>query len=198
MKPKGLCDPDLYQVKKESLVLLEKQAAKGYFDLYFADATKFSQQGYVPYGWQFNDEQVYIEVCRGKSINCFGLLARNNQFIYRTSTKNVNAAFVLETLEKLSFQLSKTTVIVLDNARVHTARKIKERLRIWQKRGLYVFYLPPYSPHLNIIERLWKEMKQAWIKPKDYQTADTLFYAVNLVCAAIGNSLFLNFSKTSF
>ncbi|WP_201546755.1 transposase [Psychrobacter lutiphocae] len=24
-----------------------------------------------------------------------------------------------------------------------------------------IFYLPPYSPHLNIIERLWKEVKQA-------------------------------------
>ena len=98
----------------------------------------------------------------------------------------------------LSLKIRKPTVVVLDNARVHTARKVKELLKVWQTRGLYIFYLPPYSPHLNIIERLWKEMKQAWIKPEDYACADRLFYAVDRVCAAIGNQLFLRFSKAHF
>ena len=31
------------------------------------------------------------------------------------------------------------------------------------------FYLPPYSPHLDIIERLWKEIKARWLNEKDYQ-----------------------------
>ena len=66
-----------------------------------------------------------------------------------------------------------------------------------EQRFIY-FFLPPYSPHLNIIERLWKEMKQAWIKPNDYSSADQLFHAVDRVCAAIGNRLFLNFSKSHF
>jgi transposase len=86
----------------------------------------------------------------------------------------------------------------LDNARIHTARKVKELLKIWSVRGLFIFYLPPYSPHLNIIERLWKEMKQGWLRPSDYQSADDLFYAVNRTCSAIGISLFINFSKYSF
>lgn len=180
------------------MILLEKQAQQGAIDLLFGDETKFSEQGYVPYGWQFSDEDVAIKACKGKSINCFGLFSRTNQFTYRISNSNINAAFVIETLDALSFNIAKPTVIVLDNARVHTARKIKELLKIWQSRGLYIFYLPPYSPHLNIIERLWKEMKQAWIKPEDYCSADNLFYAVDRVCAAIGNSLFLHFSKSHF
>ena len=105
---------------------------------------------------------------------------------------------MLETLDALSFEITRTTVILLDNARVHTARKIKERLKIWRNRGLFIYFLPPYLPHLNIIERLWKEMKQAWIKPNDYSSADQLFHAVDRVCAAIGNRLFLNFSKSHF
>ena len=84
--------------------------------------------------------------------------------MYRNSEKNINADFVLETIDALSFEIKKTTVIVLDNARVHTARKIKERLEIWQKRGLYIFYLPPYSPQLNIIERFFKELKEGWMR----------------------------------
>ena len=91
--------------------------------------------------------------------------------------------------------INKPTVIVLDNARIHTARKVKERLRDWQDRGLYIFYLPPYSPHLNIAERLWKELKSRWIKPADYCSAENLFYTVSLALTAVGKELFINFSK---
>ena len=180
------------------MILLEKQAQTGTIDLFFGDETQFSQQGYLPYAWQFSDEKIRIKACKGKSINCFGLFSRTNRFFYRNSQKNINADFIVETIDQLSFEITKPTVIVLDNARIHTARKVKERLRIWQKRGLYIFYLPPYSPHLNIIERLWKEMKQTWISPNDYETADNLFYAVDRICAAIGNQVFLHFSKEHF
>jgi len=188
----------LYEIRKESLILLEKQAQMGNIDVFFGDEVKFSEQGYVPYGWQFKEEKIFIPVSKGKSINCFGLFSRKNQFIYEISQKNINAAFIVKTLDALSLKIKKTTVIVLDNARIHTARKVKELLKIWQSRGLYIFYLPPYSPHLNIIERLWKEIKQSWIRPQDYQTSDTLFYAINRICAAIGNQLFLIFSKNHF
>jgi transposase len=198
LKPKQSCPPEFYKIRKASLIMLEKQAQQGIIDLFFGDETQFSEQGYVPYAWQFDNEDVSIKACRGRAINCFGLFSRTNQFFYRNSKKNINAAFIIETLDELSFKLRKPTVIVLDNARVHTARKIKELLKVWQTRGLYIFYLPPYSPHLNIIERLWKEMKQAWIKPEDYVSADNLFYAVDRVCAAIGNQLFLRFSKPYF
>ncbi len=112
--------------------------------------------------------------------------------------ENINSDFIIDTLDALSLSITKQTVVVLDNATVHTARKVKELFQYWQARGLYIFYLPPYSPHLNIIERLWKEMKQSWIKPNDYTTADSLFYAVNRVCASIGKNLFLNFLKDHF
>lgn len=198
MIPKQSGDPALYQVRKESLIILEKQAQQGHIDLFFGDESKFSQQGYVPYGWQFKDETVAIKACKGKSINCFGLFSRKNQFRYRISHQNIDTAFIIETFDSLSFNITKPTVVVLDNASIHTARKVKELLKIWQNRGLYLFYLPPYAPHLNIIERLWKEMKQTWIKPDDYTSADHLFYAVDRVCAAIGKSLGLQFSKSHF
>ena len=41
-------------------------------------------------------------------------------------------------------------------------------------------------------------MKQTWISPNDYETADNLFYAVDRICAAIGNQVFLHFSKEHF
>ena len=198
MKVKGKPDAELYEVRKEALSLLEQQSRAGHIDLYYGDETKVSQQGYVPYGWQFEDEQVAIEATKGRSINCFGLLSRSNDFIYKTVEQNINADFIIQTLDALSLSINKLTVVVLDNARVHTARKVKQLFEIWQNRGLYIFYLPPYSPHLNIIERFWKEFKEGWLKPSDYQSADSLFYAVNRICAAVGTHLFINFSEFNF
>lgn len=198
MKVKGKPDAELYEVRREALSLLEAQSRAGNIDLYYGDETNISEEGYVPYGWQFEDEQVAVEVTKGRSINCFGLLSRSNDFIYKTQEKNIDADFIIQTLDAFSLSLSKLTVVVLDNARVHTARKVKQLFQIWQHRGLYIFYLPPYSPHLNIIERLWKEVKEGWIKPSDYQSPDTLFYAVNRICAAIGSTIFLQFADFKF
>ncbi|MCA1628504.1 MAG: transposase, partial [Acidobacteria bacterium] len=89
------------------------------------------------------------------------------------------------------------TVVVLDNASIHTAGIIKERLGVWQARGLFIFYLPRYSPHLNIAEVLWRKLKYEWLSPLDYVSKENLFYTVRQALAAVGTSLRINFSKFS-
>lgn len=89
------------------------------------------------------------------------------------------------------------TVIVLDNAPVHTARCIRERRLIWEERGLVLFYLPKYSPQLNRIEILWRMLKYYWLRPEDYAEAQLLFYQVTLALAAVGSSLNINFSDVA-
>ena len=104
-----------------------------------------SPEGYVPYGWQFADEQISIPAQKGQGLHCFAFMSRGNQIIYRTCEQNITAAFVVEQLESLSLAFVKPTVVVLNNARIHTAAKLKERLAYWQQRGLFVFYPPPIS-----------------------------------------------------
>lgn len=175
--------------------LLEEQSQKGHIDLYYADESGVSSEGYVPYGWQFKDEECYIASVKGNVLNCFALIARDNKISYATSKQAITADFIIEQLDKLSLSMRRPTVVVMDNAKVHTATKVKQLSGTWQKRGLYLFYLPPYSPQLNIAERLWKELKARWLKPEDYLSVDQLFYAVNLALAAVGVQLFINFSE---
>lgn len=174
---------------------MEEQSLLGHIDLFYGDESQVSEEGYVPYGWQFSDEDITIEVAKGRSINCFALISRDNKMIHRSTEQNITATFIAEQLEQISVSILRPTVVVLDNARIHTARKVKERIRVWQSRGLYIFYLPPYSPHLNIAERLWKELKSRWLKPADYCSAENLFYTVNLALATVGKELFINFSE---
>lgn len=172
---------------------MEQQSVQGSIDLFYGDESRVCEQGYVPYGWQFKGEQVFIEAAKGRGINCFALLSRDNKLVYGMTEQSIDAGFIMEQLEQLSLSVRKQTVVVLDNASVHTAQKVKQCLEVWQQRGLYIFYLPPYSPHLNIAERLWKELKARWLKPQDYLTADSLFYQTKLIMQAVGKTLFIHF-----
>jgi transposase len=148
----------------------------------------------VPYGWQFPGEQVCIFSEKGHKINVFGMISRSNQLHWATTEQNIDTRFVIEQLEALSLGISKETVIVLDCARVHTATVIQERIPYWQKRGLYLFFLPPYSPHLNLAETLWRKIKKEWINPEDYLENDALSYTLNRCLARLGQEICINFS----
>lgn len=175
------------------MTLLEEQSQAGQIDLFYGDETQVSEEGYVPYGWQFKGEDVAVAAARGAALNCFGLLSRDNDFIYAARTKTITADFIIEQLDRLSWQLTKHTVVVLDNARVHQNGKVRAMQSIWARRGLFIFFLPPYSPHLNIIERLWKELKTRWLRPQDYVDKEQLFYSLNLILNAIGKDLTIKF-----
>ena len=181
-------------MKKEVLGEYERLSANGLLDLYYGDESGVSLQPIVPYGWQFRDEEVSSPSEKGNAINCFGLFTRSNRSWTATREKAIDAAFVAEQLERFSFSLSKLTVVVLDNARIHTGKKVRERIAGWQNRGLFVFYLPTYSPHLNIAETVWRKLKYEWLSPCDYESKGHLQYAVRQALSAFGESLKIRFS----
>jgi transposase len=50
-------------------------------------------------------------------------------------------------------------VVVLDNAGLHTCKAVKAARPGLAKLGIYLYYLPPYSPELNEIERVFRQVK---------------------------------------
>jgi putative transposase len=84
------------------------------------------------------------------------------------------------------------TVVVLDNARFHTSTKVKEKRPLWEERGVFLRYLPPYAPHLNPIEALWKHLKSFLLPRRCYdsvvQLRQAVLEALNLLGAIRFNS----------
>ena len=181
----------------EGLGELERLSQAGLIDLYYGDESRVSVDPCVPYGWQFAGEEVFMPAAKGAGLNCFALLTRANALRFEVTRHRITSQFIIEQLERLSFSIKKMTVVVLDNARVHTSQQVQERRPFWQRRGLFVFYLPPYSPHLNIAETLWRKLKYEWLQPSDYLTTDGLFYQVRQALAAVGTSLKIRFSEFS-
>jgi transposase len=71
--------------------------------------------------------------------------------------KYITATEVCEMLRKVAAEYAGRTVhIVLDNARY---QKCEIVTKLAQELGIVLHYIPPYSPNLNLIERLWKHVK---------------------------------------
>lgn len=161
--------------------------------MFYGDESRVCLTPCVPYAWQFKDETVGMPSTQGGGVNCFALLARDNRCHACLTEGKVTGAWISEKLDAFSLRLSRLTVVVLDNATAHK-KAVKERSVVWQERGLFVWFLPPYSPHLNIAETLWKKLKYEWLTAGDYADANTLHLAVWQALAAVGKSLKINFA----
>ena len=130
----------------------------------------------------------------GGQLNCFALLSRSNACFVRTTEETVTADWLALQLDAFSEGLKgRLTVVVLDNAPVHK-KMAREHGEKWEERGLYIGFLPPYSPHLNIVETLWKRLKYSWLKARDYANKETLHTAVNAILQAVGTTYRIDFS----
>ena len=164
-------------------------------DLYYADESHVCTGGYVPYGWQFPGEDIHVPSQKIARLNIFGMTTRDNRYEGFTSRGGITADRLADFLDMLSLRhRERDTVVVLDNASIHRSKTMREMRPVWEGRGLFLFYLPPYSPHLNIAETLWRILKGKWIRPQDYESTDSLFYATNRALTSVGTSLFVNYS----
>lgn len=116
---KGAETAAIYQLKREILGELEVLSEEHKIDLYYADEAAVSLEPCVPYAWQFPDEQVSMPSEKGKGVNCFALLARDNRALIETTGENITAHFIFEKFERLSMSVKKLTVVVLDSSLGH-------------------------------------------------------------------------------
>ena len=81
--------------------------------------------------------------------------------VYRGGTTAERFAEYLKT--KLLPTLSEADIIVMDNMRSHHAKAVKQLL---DSSKVTYLYLPPYSPDLNPIEKMWSKLKASLRKEK--------------------------------
>lgn len=146
-------------VKQELNPLIE-QAKKQEIHLLFLDAAHFVMGVYLCYVWAV--KRIFVKSSAGrKRYNVLGAVnAITKQVHTLTNNSYINANSICEFLQQLraSYTDDKPIYIVLDNARYQKCQLV--RYIAWQFQ-IQLVYLPPYSPNLNIIERLWK-----WTKKK--------------------------------
>lgn len=168
---------------------------RGYLQIYYGDESGFCLDPCLPYGWQPAQEYIKILAKKSKRLNVFGLLSKDNDLVAYSSTDSMNADLIIAFLDDFASQITQKTVVVLDNAPIHHSEAFLEKIPQWQQQDLHIFYLPTYSPHLNLIETLWRKIKYEWLKPQHYQSWKTLCEAVEDIILKVGKSINIDFGE---
>ena len=82
----------------------------------------------------------------------------------------------------------------MDQASIHTSSAIEQKLVEWKTQQVELFWLPPYSPKLNLIEILWRFMKYEWIELNAYDSWQNLVKYVEKVLREFGDKYVINFA----
>ena len=67
--------PQLVELKLYQLQELANLWRAGAINLFFGDESHVCTSGYVPYGWQFDDEDVYVPANNKERLNIFGMVS---------------------------------------------------------------------------------------------------------------------------
>ncbi len=125
--------------------------------IFFRDAVHPQHNTHTANAWLAKGEPSYILSNNGRNrLNINGLYNPKTQDVIATFHKTINAQATIETLEELKKQCPayENLYIMADNARYYTAKLLKAYLA--ENPVFKIIHLPPYSPNLNLIERLWK------------------------------------------
>lgn len=162
-------DPEIQNTFfKKKLRPLLQQARKGKVEVFFCDAAHFVWGAYPGVIWSFC--RIFIPSPSGRSrfnvLGAFNPLSMH--FHTYTNIGQINADSVIELMKGLAKSVGdKRIVLVLDNARYNRSRKVQEASIDY---GIQLEFLPPYSPNLNLIERVWKLMKKKTLNGIYYAT----------------------------
>lgn len=92
-----------------------------------------------------------------------GFLGRQGKLIHHTATEPVTTETVIMAFDQFLAQKDPDAfaVVVLDNAGMHRSKAFRRKILEWMSRRVHLVYLSAYSPELNLIELLWRQMKYA-------------------------------------
>ena len=124
--------------------------------LYFMDGAHPTHNTMPSYGWIKKGEERQIKSNSGRQrLNINGALDVIHLRVHSSFEPTLNGDSTIElckTIEKANPTAGRI-YLILDNAKQHHSKAVKD---YFASSRIIPLYLPPYSPNLNLIERLWK------------------------------------------
>lgn len=176
--------------------MLQQREDLGEHELYYFDESGFSQSSPVPYAWSpIGKPCEVVAYSRSRRLNVLGFLSRAGKLVYHTSTEPVTTETVIEAFDQFVAQKDPDTfaVVVLDNASMHRSKAFRRKIVEWMSHRVHLVYLSAYSPELNLIEILWRQMKYAWLPLSAYLSFDRLCHEVHRLLGSYGTDNAISF-----
>lgn len=154
-------------------------------DVWAIDEVHFQQYGSRCRMWIPPEEKdpVLLHHPTRKSVAYFGAVRlRDGKLLFKREEERFNAMsfhIFLKHLRRISYMSRRRIVVIIDNAKYHHAKLHAD----WRKANEPRFvlnFLPPYSPDLNPIERLWKLTRRLCVHNRYFPTLDDVTATVEL------------------
>lgn len=130
-------------------------------EVLFLDAVHPEHNAMAAYGWIKRGQKRVLRTNSGRQrLNLHGAINAETLEVTIIESETVDADSTITLFETLNqkYPLSHRLHIILDNARYHYSRSVRDWV---QNNGrINLVFLPPYSPELNLIERVWKFFKK--------------------------------------
>ena len=187
-------DAQRFALAQQQIATFHRQEVQGELDVFYMDQTGFSLTPVVPYAWQPIGQQIPLACQPSQNLTVVGFMNKACQFHGFRFEGAATAKVIIRCIEEFIETITKPMVIILDNASIHTAKIVQAKREEWKAKGLTLYFIPPYSPELNLIERLWLELKYRWLDhPSYFDSLDELRNQLDKTLAMIGTKYRITF-----
>ena len=165
-------------------------------NVFYFDESGFSLTPSVPYAWQKLGEHIEIPTSRSETFNVLGFVDRDCNFESFVFTGSITTDVVISCFNDFAKKMEsseKPTIVLVDNAPIHTSNKFDQMSVEWCKKGLIVVPISKYSPELNLIEIVWRKIKYEWMPFSAYESLKTLRQELFSILSSIGTEYTINF-----
>jgi transposase len=191
---KSLRDPVAFARGQRELAALQQQEDRGKVALYYFDEAGFALDPSIPYAWQESGTVIELPAMKYGRMNVLGFMNRNNDLHTYMFDQSIHTGVVIACFDAFCKTIKKKTVVMIDNASIHTSEDFEDRLPHWKKQGLIIKYLPTYSPELNLIEILWRRIKYDWLPFSAYQCLHAMIEALENILSNVGSKYQITFA----
>ncbi|WP_133131292.1 IS630 family transposase [Legionella yabuuchiae] len=154
--------------------------------IYFADSVHPQHQTRLAYGWiQKGVRKNVATTGKQKRLSFMGGLCLNGHKVVVQNSEKVDTESIKVFLKVLrsKHRVKNKIHIIWDNAGYHRSKEVQS---FADKLNIKLHFLPPYSPNLNPIERLWKIMHEKVTYNKYYQKFSDFTEAITTFFKQIG------------
>ena len=169
------------------------RAEAGLLDLVYLDECGFAPSLPTGYSWSLPGQRkrVLYEYPQGRRVNVLATYRPHGDSPRLASAAFERALTSDDLLEYLggSPTASVPRVVVLDNAGLHVSKLVKAQRKELTRRGIFLYFLPAYSPELNRIEPVFKQIKHHEIPRRSHKSKSELRASVESGFESYGRKL---------
>jgi len=186
-------DEHAFEQATKDIDHFKEEQQSGRLDVLYFDESGCSLTPQIPSAYQPIGETLKIHSSQSKRLNILGFFTTTNQLTSFSFECHIDAEIVIKCVDEFSQHLVKKTVVILDNSPLHHSEVFEAQLEKWKARGLFLSYLPTYSPELNMIEIVWRFIKYHWLPFSAYLSFKNLVKEVEDVLKNVGTIYHINF-----